>query len=64
MLGLQTRNDARRMKASLYMNPEAQDQGQGESKIPEVLGVKFYPFTVALERHRNKYGHSCRQLVT
>ena len=52
------------MKAPLYMNPEAHDRGASESKILKVLGVKFYPFIVVLERHRDKYGHSCRQLVT
>ena len=64
VLGLQTRKEARRMKASLYMNPEAHDRGASESKILKVLGVKFSPFIVVLGRHRDKYGHSCRQLVT
>ena len=48
----------------MYMNPEAYAQGASESEILEVLGVEFYPFIVVLERHRDKYGHSCRQLVT
>lgn len=64
MLGLQTRKDARRMKSSLYMNPEAHDRGASESKILKMLGVKFCPFIVVLERHRDRYGHSCGQVVT